>query len=58
VPKFLVNADGTLTARNDLVCFSIEHKLGIHGSPTAIMSFGAAKASLPMNQPPATVPNN
>jgi 3-(methylthio)propanoyl-CoA dehydrogenase len=40
VPKFLVNPDGTLGARNDLVCASIEHKLGIHGSPTAVMSFG------------------
>ncbi|MCI4677297.1 acyl-CoA dehydrogenase [Rhodoblastus acidophilus] len=40
VPKFLVNADGSLGARNDLICASIEHKLGIHGSPTAVMSFG------------------
>ncbi len=40
VPKFLVNADGSLGERNDLVCASIEHKLGIHGSPTAVMSFG------------------
>ncbi|MGO9357149.1 MAG: acyl-CoA dehydrogenase family protein [Xanthobacteraceae bacterium] len=40
VPKVLVNADGTLGARNDLICSSIEHKLGIHGSPTAVMSFG------------------
>ncbi len=40
VPKFLVNEDGSLGARNDLVCSSIEHKLGIHGSPTAVMSFG------------------
>ena len=40
VPKFLVNRDGSLGARNDLVCASIEHKLGIHGSPTAVMSFG------------------
>ena len=39
-PKFLVNADGTLGARNDLLCTSIEHKLGIHGSATAAMSFG------------------
>ncbi len=39
-PKFIVNADGTLGARNDLVCSSIEHKLGIHGSATAVMSFG------------------
>ena len=40
VPKFLVGANGALGARNDLVCSSIEHKLGIHGSPTAVMSFG------------------
>jgi 3-(methylthio)propanoyl-CoA dehydrogenase len=40
VPKFLVNPDGSLGERNDLICASIEHKLGIHGSPTAIMSFG------------------
>ena len=39
-PKFLVNADGSLGARNDLVCTAIEHKLGIHASPTASMSFG------------------
>jgi alkylation response protein AidB-like acyl-CoA dehydrogenase len=39
-PKFLVAADGSLGARNDLLCVSIEHKLGIHASPTAIMSYG------------------
>ena len=40
VPKFLVGADGSLGARNDAVCLSIEHKLGIHGSPTCVMSYG------------------
>jgi alkylation response protein AidB-like acyl-CoA dehydrogenase len=40
VPKFLVNADGSLGARNDVHCVSIEHKMGIHASPTAVMSFG------------------
>jgi len=40
VPKFLVNPDGSLGERNDLICSSIEHKLGIHGSPTAVMSYG------------------
>ncbi|NDV13343.1 acyl-CoA dehydrogenase [Crenobacter caeni] len=40
VPKFLVNEDGSLGARNDVRCVSLEHKLGIHGSPTAVMSFG------------------
>ncbi|WP_448207750.1 acyl-CoA dehydrogenase [Azospirillum sp. sgz302134] len=40
VPKFLVGADGTPGVRNDVACVSIEHKLGIHGSPTAVLSFG------------------
>jgi alkylation response protein AidB-like acyl-CoA dehydrogenase len=40
VPKVLVNDDGSLGARNDVRCISIEHKLGIHASPTATMAFG------------------
>jgi acyl-CoA dehydrogenase len=40
VPKFLLNADGSLGARNDVRAHSIEHKLGIHGSPTCTMVFG------------------
>jgi len=40
VPKFLLQADGTLGARNDVRAHSIEHKLGIHGSPTCTMIFG------------------
>ncbi len=40
VPKFLVNEDGSLGARNDLFCHSIEHKLGIHASPTCTMVYG------------------
>jgi acyl-CoA dehydrogenase len=40
VPKRLVNADGSLGAENDVVCAGLEHKLGIHGSPTAVMKFG------------------
>jgi acyl-CoA dehydrogenase len=40
VPKFLVNADGSLGRRNDLHCASLEHKLGIHGSPTCTMIYG------------------
>ena len=40
VPKFLVNADGTIGARNDAHCVSIEHKLGIKASPTAVLQFG------------------
>ena len=42
VPKYLVNDDGSLGARNDLRCVSIEHKLGIHASPTCVMSYGDA----------------
>ena len=42
VPKFLVNQDGGLGARNDAKCISIEHKMGIHASPTAVMQFGDA----------------
>jgi alkylation response protein AidB-like acyl-CoA dehydrogenase len=40
VPKFMPRADGTLGERNDVRCVSIEHKLGIHASPTAVMAFG------------------
>ena len=40
VPKFLVNKDGTLGERNDAWCVSIEHKLGIKASPTAVLQFG------------------
>ncbi len=40
VPKVLVNPDGTLGATNDVRCVSIEHKLGIHGSPTCTLAFG------------------
>ena len=40
VPKFLVNADQSLGARNDVECVSIEHKLGIKASPTAVLQFG------------------
>ena len=40
VPKYLMNADGSLGAKNDLRCVGLEHKLGIHGSPTCAMSFG------------------
>lgn len=40
VPKYLVNADGSLGERNDAWCVSIEHKLGIHASPTCVMAFG------------------
>ena len=40
VPKFMLKADGTPGERNDVYCVSIEHKLGIHGSPTAVLAFG------------------
>ncbi|MEO9340004.1 acyl-CoA dehydrogenase [Mesorhizobium sp. SB112] len=40
VPKFLVNEDGSLGRRNDVFCASLEHKLGIHGSPTCTMIYG------------------
>jgi len=40
VPKFIVNEDGSLGARNDVQCVSIEHKLGIKASPTAVLQFG------------------
>lgn len=43
VPKFLVEPDGSLGPRNDVVCASIEHKLGIHGSPTAVLLYGSGK---------------
>ena len=39
-PKFMVNADGSLGARNDVHCVSIEHKLGIKASPTAVLQYG------------------
>ena len=41
-PKFLVKADGSLGTRNDVRCASIEHKLGIHASPTCVMIYGDA----------------
>jgi alkylation response protein AidB-like acyl-CoA dehydrogenase len=40
VPKFLVNEDGSLGRRNDLICAGIEHKLGLHASPTCTMVYG------------------
>ncbi len=40
VPKYLVNDDGSRGARNDVKCIGLEHKLGIHGSPTATLRFG------------------
>ncbi|MCO4318493.1 acyl-CoA dehydrogenase [Phyllobacterium sp. 21LDTY02-6] len=47
VPKFLVDDDGSLGARNDVFCGGIEHKLGIHGSPTCTMIYGDGFAGEP-----------
>jgi alkylation response protein AidB-like acyl-CoA dehydrogenase len=46
VPKFLPNADGSVGARNDVKCVSIEHKMGIHASPTAVMAYGEKEGAL------------
>lgn len=46
VPKYLVNDDGSLGAHNDVWCASIEHKLGIHGSPTTVLMYGAGKGDV------------
>ena len=40
IPKFLVNEDGSLGARNDVHAAKLEHKLGIHGSPTCVLNYG------------------
>jgi alkylation response protein AidB-like acyl-CoA dehydrogenase len=40
VPKMLIDEEGNITGRNDVRCVSLEHKLGIHASPTAVMSYG------------------
>jgi alkylation response protein AidB-like acyl-CoA dehydrogenase len=46
VPKFLVNEDGSLGARNSLSCGSIEHKMGIHGNSTCVMNYDGATGYL------------
>jgi alkylation response protein AidB-like acyl-CoA dehydrogenase len=46
VPKFLPKADGTPGERNDVKCVSIEHKLGIHGSPTCVLAYGDQKGAI------------
>jgi 3-(methylthio)propanoyl-CoA dehydrogenase len=46
VPKFLPKADGTPGPRNDVRCLSLEHKLGIHASPTCVLSFGDNEGAL------------
>ncbi|CAM3171990.1 acyl-CoA dehydrogenase [Asticcacaulis taihuensis] len=45
-PKFLVDTEGSIGARNTVKCVGLEHKLGIHASPTCVMSFEAAQAEL------------
>ena len=45
VPKFMVNADGSLGKRNDVKAVSLEHKLGIHGSPTCVMMYGEGEGA-------------
>jgi alkylation response protein AidB-like acyl-CoA dehydrogenase len=46
VPKFILKADGTPGERNDVRCVSIEHKMGIHASPTAVLAFGDKEGAL------------
>jgi acyl-CoA dehydrogenase len=46
VPKFFANADGSIGARNDVRCVSIEHKLGIHASPTCVMAYGDKEGAI------------
>ncbi len=46
VPKYLVEADGTLTQRNDIRCIGLEHKVGIHASPTCVMELDGAVGEL------------
>jgi acyl-CoA dehydrogenase len=46
VPKFLLDADGNPGARNDLVATSVEHKLGIHGSPTCVLNYGEGDGAI------------
>lgn len=46
VPKFLLDAQGKPGARNPVQCISLEHKLGIHGSPTCVMSFGESEGAV------------
>jgi acyl-CoA dehydrogenase len=46
VPKFLVGDDGAIGARNDVHCISIEHKLGIHASPTCVLAYGQGEGAV------------
>ena len=46
IPKFLVNDDGSLGARNDVHAAKLEHKLGIHGSPTCVLNYGDGEGAI------------
>jgi acyl-CoA dehydrogenase len=46
IPKFLVNDDGSLGARNDVHTAKLEHKLGIHGSPTCVLNYGDGEGAV------------
>jgi acyl-CoA dehydrogenase len=46
VPKFVVNSDGSLGARNDMICAGIEHKMGINGNPTCTMNLGESTGAV------------
>jgi alkylation response protein AidB-like acyl-CoA dehydrogenase len=46
VPKFLIDPDGSLGERNDVRCVSIEHKLGIHASPTCVLAYGDERGAI------------
>ncbi len=46
IPKYLVNPDGSLGEKNDVECVSIEHKLGIHASPTCVMAYGEQEGAV------------
>jgi acyl-CoA dehydrogenase len=46
VPKYLVGPDGSLGDRNDVTCVSLEHKLGIHASPTCVLSYGEGDGAI------------
>lgn len=46
IPKFMVNDDGSLGNRNDVRCTKLEHKLGIHGSPTCVLNYGDGEGAV------------
>lgn len=46
VPKYMPNDDGSVGKHNDVICASLEHKLGIHGSPTAVLMYGSGQGEV------------